>query len=86
LIQEYEAGIEKAGKQNNKEKDLKVENEINELDQVIKKWRIGCQQGITQLQHLLSESEPTSVCKIVEKLGIDPKLLNFNNESEEFEE
>jgi len=86
IVKDFEDSFSKDNTREDKENNEKIENEIAKLDRLIKKWRIGCQNAITELHNVVSESEPASISSIVSQLGIDPKLLKFNAENEDFEE
>lgn len=71
------------------EKDKKLEVQIKEINEVTKKWKEACQSALFDLQKCFVDrgfnSDEIKLSKLIGQLGIDPQLLNFNIEDEDFE-
>lgn len=60
-----------------------LQNNLTELQDLIDKWRSACQQAVLDLHHLVAEPRP-SLSQLVKELGIDSKLVRFDETEEYF--
>ena len=67
-------------------KKLAGKTSISELKDDIAMWRSGCQEALTHLNELINDRNLTeiSLAELIEKLGVDVKLIHFDKENESF--
>ncbi|XP_076439692.1 uncharacterized protein LOC143279519 [Babylonia areolata] len=63
----------------------RAKHDLLELQGLIDKWRSACQQAVLDLHRLTSDPRP-SLTQLVCQLGIDQKLVCYNEEEECFED
>ena len=61
-----------------------LQNNLHHLQGLIDKWRSVCQQAILDLHQLTPDPRP-SLTQLVQQLGIDTKLVCYNDEEECFD-
>ena len=61
-----------------------LQNDLHHLQGLIDKWRSVCQQAILDLHQLTPDPRP-SLTQLVQQLGIDTKLVCYNDEEECFD-
>lgn len=62
------------------------QNDVTELEDLIKKWRRCGQRLLCELQSIMSEDEDEklTLTELIDYYGIDDKLLHYNRTEEEF--
>ena len=83
-IKKYEEIIiNECNEEKQKLKETKINDEVIELDELIEKWRKGCQYALIDLKNIFTQ-ENIPLSELVKNLNIDPKLLKFNIDEEDF--
>lgn len=61
------------------------QNNLSELEMLIKKWRKCSQQLLYELQSVMSEDdEKLSLTELIDYYGVDEKAVHYNRSEEEF--
>lgn len=62
-----------------------LQNNLQELDRLIAKWRgVGQEVAEELVQRLSHKPEPPTIATLLDHLHIDHSLLHYNAEDEEF--
>ena len=61
-----------------------LQNDLNQLQGLIDKWRSVGQQAILDLHQLTTDSQP-SLTRLLQQLGVDLELLCYNDMDECFD-
>ena len=61
-----------------------LQNNLDDLEVLIKKWRDVCQQGLHELLETVSAEPKPTLGQLIEHLQIDHKLIGFNQQENDF--
>ncbi|XP_061171323.1 swi5-dependent recombination DNA repair protein 1 homolog [Saccostrea echinata] len=59
-------------------------HDLEKMEELIRKWRCVCQEGLVDLLNLMPEPRP-ELTELIDHLGIDHKMIGYDKEEQSFE-